>query len=59
MNECEEKCYQFIISSVVIYTPLSFVFSEPQYKKNLDLKKALEQQRCGETEGSNSLEHAE
>jgi hypothetical protein len=59
MNEYEEKCYQFIISSVVIYTRLSAVFSEPQNKKNLDLKKALEQQQCGETERSNSLDHAE
>jgi hypothetical protein len=58
-NEYEEKCYQFIVSSVVIYTPLSVVFSEPQNKKNLNLKKALEQQQCGETERSNSLDHAE
>jgi hypothetical protein len=58
-NEYEEKCYQFIVSSVVIYTPLSVVFSEPQNKKILDLKKALEQQQCGETERSNSLDHAE
>jgi hypothetical protein len=59
MNEYEEKCYQFIISSVVICTPLSVVFSEPQNKKNLDFKKALEHQQCGETERSNSLDHAE
>jgi hypothetical protein len=59
MIENEEKCYQFIISSVVIYIPLSVVFSEPQNKKNLDLKKALEQRQCGETERSNSLDHAE
>jgi hypothetical protein len=59
MLENEEKCYQFIISSVVIYTPLSVFFSEPQNKKNLDLKKALEQQRCGQTERSISLDHAE
>ncbi len=58
-NEYEEKCYQFIVSSVVIYTPLSVVFSEPQNRKNLDLKKALEQQQCGKTERINSLNDAE
>jgi hypothetical protein len=46
-------------NSEKMYTPLSVVFSEPQNKKILDLKKALEQQQCGETERSNSLDHAE